>query len=106
MAQSDFVDPPQAQGYWTTNVSKMAVLFWKWVTGQLTTTPAVSITGQGAAPAPAGFTRVYTYFGATNNLQTVTYRQGSTVLGKVTFTYIAGGVADDDDIATEVWTAN
>lgn len=104
MAQSDFVDPPQAQGYWTTNVSKMAVLFYKWVTGQVT--PAMAVQGQGSTVAPAGFTKEYTYFGATNNVKTVTFRQGSTVLGVVRYTYIAGGAADNDDIATEVWSAS
>ncbi len=104
MAQSLFQDPPQAEGYWTTNLSKMAIIIWQMSQGTLSLN--TSAPGQGASPAPAGFQRQYAYFGATNNVQTITYLQDSTVLGVVTFTYVNGGGSDDDDIATEVWTAS
>lgn len=105
MPASEFQQPyPTAEDFWNIAITKMAILFGKSFQG--TGGFATSTPGAGAQPAPPGFSRVYSYFGATNNLQTITYQQDAAVIGKVTFTYIAGGVADDDDIATEVWTAS
>lgn len=45
----------------------------------------------------------FAYFGSTNNIQTIIgYRGGSggTEVGRLTFTYVSGGVASDDNIAT------
>ena len=44
-----------------------------------------------------------TYFGATNNAQTVTFKTGGaagTTVAVLTLTYVGGGAADDDKIAT------
>ena len=49
----------------------------------------------------------FAYVGATNNISTIVGRLGGasgTVVGTLTFTYVASGVADDDDIATMALT--
>lgn len=94
MANSDFQDPPQAQGYWTTNVSKMAVLFWKWMNGQVT--PVVS---SGGMSVPANDEQVFTYYGATNNVANIVYKQAGTQVAHQTFEYVGAGAADDDDVS-------
>jgi hypothetical protein len=41
------------------------------------------------------------YVGATNNLDTVVYKEGATTVATLTFTYVGGTPgADDADIAT------
>lgn len=99
MAQSLFQDPPQAQGYWTTNVSKAAVLFWQWMAGQIA--PPSSSNGM---VIPQNDTQEFTYFGSTNNVQTITYKLAGTTVATQTFTYVGNGVADDDDVASIVLT--
>jgi hypothetical protein len=44
-----------------------------------------------------------TYVGSTNNVQTEIYRtggSGGTIVATLTYTYVAAGVADNDDIET------
>lgn len=106
MAQSLFEDLPQAQGYWNVNLSKAAVLFGQLVGGGGTVTIPTSNPGAGAQPAPVGFVREYVYWFSTNNIRKITYKQDGAVTGAVYFTYIAGAVADDDDLATETWGAS
>ena len=45
----------------------------------------------------------YTYVGVTNNVATATYKTGGasgTTVALLTYTYVAAGAADNDDIAT------
>lgn len=43
---------------------------------------------------------VFTYFGATTNVQTITYKLNGSTVATQTFTYVNGGVADDDLVAS------
>lgn len=58
------------------------------------------------APAGSNFSipefnsQAFTYFGATNNIQTIAYKQDGSTVATMTFTYVSGGVADDDLVAT------
>lgn len=45
--------------------------------------------------------RSFSYFGSTNNAHVVTYKLGTTTVATVTYTYVAAGAADDDDVLTE-----
>jgi hypothetical protein len=48
-----------------------------------------------------------TYFGATNNIATIVYKtggSGGSTVATLTFTYVGGGVANDDLIATVTQT--
>lgn len=99
MAQSDFQDPPQAQGYWQVNMSKMSVLFWKYVTGQIG--PSSTING---ALIPTNNEQVLSYVGGTNNVETIVYKMDGVAVATQSFTYKAGGAADDDDVIRIVTT--
>lgn len=47
--------------------------------------------------------QAFTYYGSTNNIQTRVFKtggSGGTTVATLTYTYVAGGVADNDDIAT------
>lgn len=54
--------------------------------------------GGGGAPAiPAGQTSAaVTYYGSTNNIETITYSPSGAVM---TITYVGGGASDDDLIS-------
>lgn len=55
------------------------------------------LSGGGGLAIPGGSTGfTVTYYGSTNNIQTVTYSNGSVL----TLTYVGGGAADDDLILT------
>lgn len=88
---SEFQNPaPQAYEFWNQAVHKFVVGVWE----QL---QAGSIGGGGSLAIPSGQTGfTVAYYGSTNNIQTVTYADG-TVL---TLTYVSGGAADDDLIQT------
>lgn len=45
--------------------------------------------------------RSFTYYGATNNANVVTYKMGATSVATVTYTYVAAGAADNDRVLTE-----
>jgi hypothetical protein len=47
-------------------------------------------------PTGVGAATSFTYYAGTNNIETQTFLQGSTVNGVLTFTYLNGGVADND----------
>lgn len=91
--QSLFQDPPQAQGYWQVNMSKMAVLFWQWVTGQVT--PVVST---GGMDIPSNDEQVFTYYFATNNVANIIYKKAGATVATQVFEYAGGGVANDDRV--------
>jgi uncharacterized membrane protein YfcA len=89
---SSFQNPrPQAHEYTSQALHKFVVALYDGMTNG-------SFGGGGGALAiPAGQTGfTVAYYGSTNNIQTVTYADG-TVL---TLTYVSGGAADDDLIAT------
>jgi len=44
----------------------------------------------------------YTYYGSTNNIDTQVFKSGSTTVATITYTYVGGGVANDDNILTQV----
>lgn len=50
---------------------------------------------------PTWNNRVFTYVGSTNNVDTITYKYDSTTVAVVTYTYVASGAADDDQVASE-----
>lgn len=46
--------------------------------------------------------QTFSYFGATNNVETVVYKLGATTVAILTFTYVGGGASNDDNVATIV----
>lgn len=64
---------------------------------------AVKTMNVGGSPIP-GFnipkydTIAITYYGATNNIETVVYSLGGTTVATLTLTYAGAGVADDDTL--------
>ena len=62
--------------------------------------------GAGIAPSGSNFSipafdsQEFSYFAATNNIQTITYKMGGSTVATMTFTYVSGGVADDDLVET------
>lgn len=59
------------------------------------------ILGAVTGGLPPWDNRSFTYYGATNNAHVVTYKLGATSVATVTYTYVAAGAADDDDVLTE-----
>lgn len=94
MAQSLFENPPQAQGNWEVNLSKMAVLFWQWMNGDIS--PSIS---PGGMTIPQNDEQILTYYGATNNVANIVYKENGAVVATQTFEYVGGGAADDDNIS-------
>lgn len=94
MAQSLFQDLPQAQGNWQVNMSKMAVLFGQWMQGDLS--PSLAPSGMAV---PANDEQILEYYGSSNNVSNIIYKQGGQVVATQTFEYVGGGVADDDNIS-------
>ncbi len=91
MSQSDFESPPQAEGYWTTNISKMAVLFGKWMSGSIAP-PSSS----GGMTIPPNDEQLLSYFGSTNNLANIVYKQAGSIVATQSFEYKNLAVANDD----------
>lgn len=89
--QSLFQDPPQAGGNWTTNVSKMAVLFWQWMNGDIS--PTFS---PGGMTIPQNDEQLLSYYGNTNNLANIVFKEAGTVVATQTFEYKNSAAADDD----------
>lgn len=59
--------------------------------------------GNGGIQLPASDYVAYTYYGSTNNIETATYKvggSGGTTVATLTYTYVNGGAADDDNIAS------
>lgn len=64
--------------------------------------------GSGGATAPGGSNfaippydeQVFAYFAGTNNIQTITYKNGGTTVATLTFQYVGGGAADDDNVSS------
>lgn len=50
---------------------------------------------------PRWDSRSFTYVGLTNNVNVVTYKLAGVSVATVTYTYVAAGAADDDDVLTE-----
>ena len=67
-----------------------------------------SISGAGSASSsgiaiPYSDYVSYAYYGSTNNIQTATYKtggSGGTTVATLTFTYVGGGAANDDNVAS------
>jgi hypothetical protein len=93
MAQSLFDSPPQAQGNWEVNLSKMAVLFWQWMNGDIS--PSIS---PGGMNIPQNDEQLISYIAATNNISNIVYKEDGAVVATQVFEYRNGGVADDDDV--------
>ncbi len=84
------------------------------ISGQTVNAQAVAIVGtDGVARSDAQFSIprydhiAFTYFGSTNNVQTQVFKvggSGGTTVATLTYTYVSGGAADDDDIATVTLT--
>lgn len=82
-----------------TAVQKAAVLFGQYLSGSITPP-----SGGSGMVVPENDEQVFSYFGATNNVQTITYKLGGSTVATQTFTYVGGGAADDDDVASIVLT--
>ena len=57
----------------------------------------------GAFPIPPFDYTAFTYVGSTNNIATQKFYLGGSsglLVGTLTFTYVASGAADDDDVLT------
>lgn len=79
---------PEAFEDWNISVQKAAILF-----GQGVQAGTIGAGSAGLA-IPSGQTDVaITYYGSTNNIQTVTYTPSGYV---ITMTYAGGGAADND----------
>lgn len=59
------------------------------------------ITNAISGGLPTWNSRSFTYIGATNNASVVTYKLNGVSVATVTYTYVAAGAADDDDVLTE-----
>lgn len=92
--QSLFQDPPQAQGNWAVNLSKMAVLFYQWMNGDIS--PTIS---SGGMTLPQNDEQIFSYYFATDNISTIVYKEGGVVVATQVFEYVGGGVADGDRIS-------
>lgn len=97
MADSKFQNPmPQAPGggdNYGQALHKMAVLV-----GEALIEGTSASGGGGPLAVPGGQESFsVTYYGATNNIQTITYQPSGRVQ---TLTYVNGGAADDDNILT------
>jgi hypothetical protein len=78
---------PLANEYWSQAVHKFVVGVWEQI-------QSGSAGGGGGLPVPPDQTDIdITYYGATNNIQTVTYSPSGYTL---TLTYAGGGAADND----------
>jgi hypothetical protein len=55
---------------------------------------------------PVGFaippydSTTYSYFGSTNNVETIVFKKNSVAVATLTFTYVNGGAANDDQVAS------
>jgi len=57
----------------------------------------------GGMVIPNNDYQAFTYYGSTNNIQTIVYKTGGssgTTVATQTFTYVGGGASDDDDVAS------
>ena len=57
----------------------------------------------GTFPIPASDYQAFTYYGSTNNIKTQKFYQGGsggTLVSTLTYTYVSGGAANDDNILT------
>ena len=57
----------------------------------------------GSSPVPVYDYQSITYYGSTNNINVITYKIGGasgTVVATQTITYVGGGAANDDKVAT------
>lgn len=97
MAQSLFQDPPQAQGNWQVNMSKMAVLFGQWMRGEIA--PSTTSSSAGGMNIPPNDEMVLDYYGSTNNLQSITFKLNGATVATQSFEYIGGGASDDDEVS-------
>ena len=64
---------------------------------------ASSVGGPGGIVIPVSDYVSFTYYGSTNNIHVATYKtggSGGTTVATLTYTYVGGGAADNDDIAT------
>lgn len=57
-----------------------------------------TFTPAGSFPIPAFDEQVFAYYGATNNIQTITYKKDGATVSTLTFQYVGGGAADDDNV--------
>lgn len=67
------------------------------------TTNAVFVKNGMSFSIPAFDYQAFTYVGATNNVSTIVFKSGGSggaTVATLTFTYVAAGAADDDDVAT------
>jgi len=56
-------------------------------------------------PGGVGSSQTFTYYGSTNNVKTINYLQNGALVGMITLTYVNGGVANSDNVATIERTA-
>ncbi len=61
---------------------------------------SIPISTSGSFAIPPFNSQEFTYYGATNNIQTITYKQDGAVVAVQTFTYVGGGGSDDDNVLT------
>lgn len=98
---SEYANPyPQAQDTWQTALQKMAVLYGKWASGQLT----VPSSGTGFV-VPENDEQITVYYGATNNINTITYKLGGQVVATENRVYaVQPPVANDALLARRTIT--
>lgn len=65
----------------------------------------VSPSGEVLAPAGASFSipvfndQVFTYYGSTNNIQTIEYKNGGSTVATLNFDYVNGGASNNDNVS-------
>lgn len=59
-----------------------------------------TLVARGTSNIPFYNKQEITYVGSTNNVESIVYKNGTTVVATQSFTYVGSGAADDDKVAT------
>ena len=65
-----------------------------------TISSAVTLANGASFSVPPYNSQAFTYVGGSNNIATQTFKLNGTTVSTLTFTYVGGGVSDDDLILT------
>ena len=97
------VEPPKSTGYPQTEVEFLNAIWQALLSGS--GEGSIQVSGTSYAHDWRGFT----YYGATNNIQTITYKSGGaggTVVAVQRFNYAGGGAANDDRVTVIATTSS
>lgn len=94
---SNYVQPyPDAGDDVMVALKKMAMLWGEAVLGNV----ALSTAGAGSGfIIPQFDEQVFSYYGSTNNIQTIIYKNAGTPVATLTFEYVGAGVSNDDNVS-------